>query len=351
MTDQIQDQEVELDENNDVVEAHDPKNAETDSIATVDKAADATVKATPPKTKAGMVNAMAGKMAKMNKTQLKASYESMMGESADLDDEIISDYKEDLDALIGEEEGLAEGFKDKAATIFEAAVNVKVQEEIALHEKAFNTVLEEKVAELDESYETQLEEGLNQTREALVEKIDSYLNYVVETWMDENRLAVEKGLRTEIAETFMSNLKDLFSESYIEVPEGKVDLVDDLVEQVETLEAELNSSTEKNIAQNEEVNSLRKTMIIREASKDLAETQVEKLLSLADNVDYEGEDDFAAKVETLKGSYFSEKVEDAIEASSITEDTINEINEDPAEETQEVSSMMEKYLTAIRSSN
>jgi H2-forming N5,N10-methylenetetrahydromethanopterin dehydrogenase-like enzyme len=127
--------------------------------------------------------------------------------------------------------------------------------------------------------------------------------------------------------------------------------VDDLVEQVETLEAELNSSTEKNIAQNEEVNSLRKTMIIREASKDLAETQVEKLLSLADNVDYEGEDDFAAKVETLKGSYFSEKVEDAIEASSITEDTINEINEDPAEETQEVSSMMEKYLTAIRSSN
>ena len=92
-------------------------------------------------------------------------------------------------------------------------------------------------------------------------------------------------------------------------------------------------------------------MIIREASKDLAETQIEKLVSLADNVDFESEDDFAAKVETLKDSYFSENVEDAIEASSITEDTINEINEYPAEETQEVSSMMEKYLTAIRSSN
>ena len=237
MTDQIQDQEVELDEAAEVVdEAHDPKNAEAQSVDSVDKAAKAVTKQAPiPKTKAGMVNAMYGKLQAMKKADLQASYKNMMGEEVEIEDDIVvSEHKEDLQALIANEEGLAEGFKEKAATIFEAAVNSKVNEAVSKKEAELEATIAERVTALEEHYATEIEEGLNETRGELVEKIDSYLNYVVETWMEENKLAVEAGLRTEIAETFMNNLKDLFTESYIEVPESKIDLVDDLVEQVST---------------------------------------------------------------------------------------------------------------------
>jgi hypothetical protein len=360
MTDQVQDQEVELDEAAEVVdEAHDPKNAEAQSVASVDAAGDAT-KAAPkrkgdksnsepmPKTKAGMVNAMYGKLQAMKKTDLQASYKSMMGEEVEMEDDVVvSEHKEDLQALIANEEGLAEGFKEKAATIFEAAVNSKVNEAVSKKEAELEATIAERVTALEEQYATEIEEGLNETRGELVEKIDSYLNYVVETWMEENRLAVEAGLRTEIAETFMNNLKDLFTESYIEVPESKIDLVDDLVEQVEELENQLNSQTEKNMQMSESVKSMKKEVCIREASKDLAETQVEKLRSLAESVDFTTEEDFVSKISTLKESYFAQK---PVETTEAPVEMVNEsVVEEEADET-EISSNMDKYLSALRTS-
>ena len=360
MTDQVQDQEVELDEAAEVVdEAHDPKNAEAQSVASVDAAGDATKTAPKrkgdksnsepmPKTKAGMVNAMYGKLQAMKKTDLQASYKSMMGEEVEMEDDVVvSEHKEDLQALIANEEGLAEGFKEKAATIFEAAVNSKVNEAVAKKEAELEATIAERVTALEEQYATEIEEGLNETRGELVEKIDSYLNYVVETWMEENKLAVEAGLRTEIAETFMNNLKDLFTESYIEVPESKIDLVDDLVEQVEELENQLNSQTEKNMQMSESVKSMKKEVCIREASKDLAETQVEKLRSLAESVDFTTEEDFSSKIATLKESYFAQK---PVETTEAPVEMVNEsVVEEEADET-EVSSNMDKYLSALRTS-
>ena len=360
MTDQVQEQEVELDEAAEVVdEAHDPKNAEAQSVASVDAAGDAT-KAAPkrkgdksnsepmPKTKAGMVNAMYGKLQAMKKADLQASYKNMMGEEVEMEDDVVvSEHKEDLQALIANEEGLAEGFKEKAATIFEAAVNSKVNEAVAKKEAELEATIAERVTALEEQYATEIEEGLNETRGELVEKIDSYLNYVVETWMEENKLAVEAGLRTEIAETFMNNLKDLFTESYIEVPESKIDLVDDLVEQVEELENQLNSQTEKNMQMSESVKSMKKELCIREASKDLAETQVEKLRSLAESVEFDNEEDFASKIATLKESYFAQK---PVETTEAPVEMVNESVElEEANET-EISSNMDKYLSALRTS-
>jgi len=202
------------------------------------------------------------------------------------------DWSEDLDALVNDEATLSEEFRSKAETIFNTAINSKLSEEID---------------RLEERYETELAEAVEETKTGLVDKVDSYLNYVVENWMEENKLAVQSGLRTEIAEKFMNNLKDLFTESYIEVPESKVDLVDDLASEVEELETTLNNQMSKTIAMQEELEGYKREAILREASKDLAETQVEKLRSLVVNEDFDSEENFAERVETIKESYFNKK--------------------------------------------
>jgi hypothetical protein len=155
-------------------------------------------------------------------------------------------------------------------------------------------------------------------KEALVDKIDSYLNYVVESWMEENKLAIEQGLRTEIAENFMNNLKNLFVESYIEVPESKVDLVDDLVEQLQEAENKLDRMIEVNIELNENVESLKRASIIAEASRDLASTQASKLSKLAEGIEFVDENDFIEKVETIRESYFSST--STVSQRTLTED-------------------------------
>ena len=285
MTDQIK-QDVELtDETEEALSekkhakeamGHDPKNAEAQSAASVKAAGDAvkgkakepggaggTPDPMPKLTKAGMMNAMVNAMKKMKKDDMKKHYEGMYGESVELEDEVVitSNHDEDLDVLIKSEESLSEGFKERAAVIFESAVNSKVKKAVEAKEEAIEAELAERVEALEEQYKSDIEEGLNEARDGLVEKIDSYLNYVVETWMQVNKLAVEKGLRTEIAETFMNNLKDLFKESYIQVPESKVDLVDDLVEQVEELEGQVNKSTEEAIAMKQEADDLKLSLI------------------------------------------------------------------------------------------
>lgn len=258
-------------------------------------------------TKAGMINAMYKHMSKLKKEDLQATYEAMMGgddeEDEEEDEEEMKetkgkvkesyDFKADLDALVSGDESLTEDFQSKAATIFEAAVKSKVVEEID---------------RLEEQYKVSLEEETATIKADLVEKVDGYLNYVVEGWMEENRVAIENGLRMEIAESFMNALKGVFVEHYIDVPESKKDMVDDLVAQVEELEEQLNGATEDNIRLTESVHTLQRSEIIAEASKDLAATEVEKLKGLVENVDFEDAETFSKKVATIKESYFAKPI-------------------------------------------
>jgi hypothetical protein len=333
--------EVDLhDEDNDIVEdaleeakapaAKAPKGdgqevSEPESVASVDKAADATKQAPVPKTKAGMISAMYGKMNAMKKQDLQAAYGKMMGEEVEAEEEVVAetiDTTAELNALVESEATLSDEFKAKTAVIFETAVNSKIAEEVDRIEAQYKEELSEEVATI---------------KSELVEKVDSYLNYVVESWMEENKVAVQNGLRTEIAETFMEKLKDLFTESYIEVPESKVDLVDELASQVEELEEKLNTQTGDAIKLAEELELYKRDAVIAEACRDLAETQVEKLKSLIEKVDFDDEESFAMKVATIKESYFAKEIS--------TE--VVELDGEPETEI-EVSSVMENYLSAIR---
>ena len=344
--DQTTDQEIELhDDENEIVEAqtHDPKNAEAQSVASVDKAGEATgsapkrkgdnTKQDPmPKTKAALMAGMMGKLQATTKQQLQAAYHEgfnvdevegeAIAETSDL--EINVDFSDDLNALVAEEATLSDEFKGKAETIFEAAIKSKLAEE---------------VDRLEEKYNEELAEEVATTKAELVEKVDSYLNYVVENWMEENKLAVQTGLRTEIAENFMSSLKDLFTESYIEVPESKVDLVDELAENVEELEKALNETTAKSIEMQGELEELKRDAIVREHASGLAETQVEKLKKLAEDIDFDDAETFSQKVETIKESYFTKKVTDT---ADIVED------DDGSDPIGVASSTMEQYLSAIK---
>ena len=346
MTDQVEDQEVELEDEVEIEEAHDPKNAEAQSVASV-KGAEGKGKtakepggkggkAEPmqklPGTKAGMINAMYMKASKMKKEELAGMYAKLMGETVaeevEADDQPIveyqADFSADLDALIESEATLSEEFKAKTAVIFEAAIKSKLADEID---------------RLEENYRTELDEEVAATKADMVEKVDSYLNYVVENWMEENKLAVQSGLRTEIAEKFMNSLKDLFTESYIEVPESKVDLVDELAAEVEELEEALNSSMAKAIETAEELEEMKRHEVIREASKDLAETQVEKLAKLVGDITFEDADTFAEKVKTVKESYFKKESVESVIEDAVEDDDGNIV---------EATGTMEQYLTAIR---
>ena len=340
------DEENNIELQDEVVEAvHDMKNAEQQSVASVDKTTDATSSAPArkgdkknsdpmPKTKGAMINAMYSKLSGMNKTSLAAAYGGVMGEDVDVSDEDFvaeesaEDYSEELTALVESEATLSEEFKVKTAVIFEAALKSKLAEEVERIETAY----EDKLAE----------ETATQNSE-LVEKVDSYLNYVVENWMAENEVAIQNGLRAEIAENFMENLKGLFEESYIDVPDSKVDLVDDLAEQVEELEESLYDTTVDAIEMREQIESLTRDAIIAEACGDLAETQAEKLYSLVSELDFEGEKSFSNKVATVKESYFS-----GSNVSVSSTESLEESHGDVESLTEEVSPSMERYLTAMR---
>tara|TARA_B100000676_G_scaffold310543_1_gene377468 strand:+ start:962 stop:2071 length:1110 start_codon:yes stop_codon:yes gene_type:complete len=318
--------------------------SEPESIASVDKATkdspdnSAKNKASiAPKTKAGMISAMVTHMQAMKKVDMQNMYNSYMNnESVEETDEIIAEEsvekvdavdtaKAELDTLVNNEATLSEEFKEKTAVIFEAAVKSKLSEEID---------------RLETQYKEELEEEVSSTKSELVEKVDSYLNYVVENWIKENEIAIENGLRTEIAEGFMDKLKDLFTESYIQVPESKVDLVDELAEQVEELETKLNETTQKVIDQSGEIEEMTKDRIINESASDLADTQVEKLKSLVNDLDFENEEKFKEKVETIKEAHFSQ------ETGSSEESPI--VEEDGHDEVMETSPNMDKYITALQ---
>jgi hypothetical protein len=324
---------------------------EAQSVSATDKAGDATKQAPArkgdkknsepmPKTKAAMINAMYGKMNAMKKGDLQAAYGKMMGEDVEMDEaeaiaeapevEVTVDFSEDLNALVESEATLSDEFKAKTAVIFEAALKSKLSEEIE---------------RIESTYQEKLAEETVAQKEEMVEKVDSYLNYVVEQWMEDNQVAIQTGLRAEIAENFMNGMKELFVESYIEVPESKIDLVDDLAEQVEELEEALNKTTADAIAMSEQIEELQRSAIVAEAAADLADTQAEKLGSLVADIEFDDAESFASKVATVKESYFSK-------TSSVTEEVVEEsTDESEATEVVESSATMDRYLQAMRTIN
>ena len=204
-------------------------------------------------------------------------------------------YGEDIEALM-QGENLSEEFKTKASTIYEAAVMARVDQ-----------IVEEVEAQLTEQFEIAVEE----IKEDLAAKVDDYLNYMVEDWVKENEIAIESGLRAEVVEEFMTKLRDLFVESYIDIPTEKVDVVEELLTKVEELESSLNEQINKSVELTKELNEQKKIEAIYTACEGLSQTQVEKLKSLAENVEFNTEEDFDAKLTTLKESYFKTEVKAA----------------------------------------
>ena len=213
------------------------------------------------------------------------------------------DMKEDVNALTDGEE-LSEEFKAKAATIFESAVKAKLVEEIE---------------KLEGEYETKVNEGIASAKEEIVEKVDAYLNYVVSEWMNDNELAIEKGLRTEITEDFIGGLKSLFESHYINVPSEKYDVIEDQAAQIEKLKEEINQSIEKNVELNQKISEHAREDIIKDVSSDLAATEADKLNGLAENIEYKDADSFRKSVETLKNSYFPRAQASDTESNEVAE--------------------------------
>jgi len=264
-----------------------------------------------PKTKAGMIQAMMDIVSSMKKDDIASNYDKVMAAFDGSDDEeeeaaeskksvreVKKITKEDINvkedvAAIFNGEDLSEDFTTKASTIFEAAVLSKV-----------NEVLESVTVD----FEAELETETATIKEDLSKKLDDYLEYVAEEWMKENELAVEQGVRAEIVENFMVGLRNLFAENYIDIPEEKVDLVDELAAKVGELETAVNEEMEKNIELRKALTEGKKESVLRNATKDLTESQVIKMKSLAEGVDFESEEDFQTKIDTIRENYFAEAV-------------------------------------------
>jgi len=217
-------------------------------------------------------------------------------------EDVDVDMTDDINALVADED-LSEDFKVKAKTIFEAAVASKVKE---------------KVSEIETQYEETTKEAIEEIKEDLTEKVDSYLNYVAESWVTENELAIERGLKTELTEDFINGLKKLFEEHYVEVPEDKFDVVEELANRLDEQEDKLNSEVAENIKLSQDIEELKREKIISEASEELADSEREKLKELTEDVDYENEENFQEKVSTLKEAYFKgEKLEAVSDESNV----------------------------------
>ena len=225
---------------------------------------------------------------------------------AEEETETVAEYdiEEDVNALLGGED-LSEDFKAKAKTIFEAAINTKVAE----------------VKEaLEAQYQEQLADRLVEATEELKERVDSYLEYVADEWVNENELAIEQGLKTEMTESFLGGMKSLFEEHYVTIPEDKYDVLESMVEKLDDMETKLNEQIEKNIGLNKRLAESSADSILTQVSEGLAQTQKEKLASLSESVEFESEEEYREKLETLRESYFSSKPQ----SSSAKTETLSE---------------------------
>jgi len=351
---QVSEEEIQVDEAK-VKEDDDEDEDEDDDDEEVEESAP---KFEMPKTKAGIINAAVDMLKKARKHEAQELFARMVKEVEEsIDDGSVdkaigkvkaekdksikakpsdasakqeaADWSEDLDLIVANEATLSDGFRDKASAIFEAAYQTKVGAEID---------------RLESEYAQNLESEVKEVQEGIVEKVDSYLNYVVENWMKENEVAVQQGLRTEIAEEFMTSLQSVFKEHYIEVPEGKADLIDDLADQVSELEEQLNKTTEDNIQLHEKAQSFERAEIVRKASSGLADTEAEKLAELVEGVEFEDSETFENKVNVIKDSYFKQEVSESTDESDAL---VGEDGETPVE----LSSNMNAYSQALTKFN
>ena len=219
----------------------------------------------------------------------KPSAASSKMEETEFDGEIVvEDLSADIDAIFGDE-NISEEFKSKVSTIFEARVTDRI-----------NTIKEE----IETEYSSMLEEAVESIRTDLTEKVNDYLDYIVEEWMKQNEVAIEKGLRTEMVEDFIGGLRNLFAEHYIDVPAEKVDLVDELATKVEGLEDKLNEEIQRGIEYKKQLTEAKKIEVVRTVCEGLTSTQVEKIKSLAESVEFSTEDEYQEKLETIRENYF-----------------------------------------------
>jgi hypothetical protein len=268
----------------------------------------------------------------------EASTEEVVAEEETTEEEVVSEeetteeetiaeinVEEDLKALIEGEE-LSEEFQDKARVIFETAIKTKVEE------------IKE---ELQESYATALVEELETIKGGLIERVDSYLEYVSDEWMQENALQVEAGLKTEMTESFLEGMKGLFEEHYVTIPEEKYDVLNSMVDKLDEMEGKLNEQIERNVALNRRLAESTADVIFADVTEGLADTQKEKLATLAENVEFESESDYREKLGTLKESYFPTKT--ASTPKSTSENLSEEVSTDEVA-SQEVNPQMQAYL-------
>ena len=252
--------------------------------------------------------------------------DEVVSEEETAEEEIVAEYdiEEDVNALLGGED-LSEEFKEKAKTIFEAAINAKVA---GIKE------------ELEQAYAAQLAEEIEEAKVALGERVDSYLEYVADEWFTENALVIEHALKTEMTESFLTGMKSLFEEHYVEIPEEKYDVLESMVDKLDDMETKLNEQIEKNISLNKRLAESVADGIFESVSDGLAATQKEKLASLAESVEFESETEYREKLETLKESYFSSK------APVAKTETLSEgVDESP----EFVSNTMDRYLRTMGS--
>jgi nucleoid DNA-binding protein len=235
------------------------------------------------------------------------------------------DVEEDINALIAGEE-LSEEFQEKARTIFEAAIKSKVSE------------IKEQV---ESQYKDQLTEEVETVKKNLTERVDSYLEYVAQEWLDENKIAIEHGLKTEMTESFLNGMKGLFEEHYVSIPEEKYDVIESMVDKLDEMEGKLNEQIEKNVALNRKLAESTADGIFAEVTEGLADTQRDKLAGLAENVEFESEADYREKLVTLRDSYFPEN-------AGAQRDKSENLSEETSQPTmQEVSGVMERYLQTL----
>jgi hypothetical protein len=298
-----------------------------------------------PSTKMGMINAMVQKMNGMKKAEMSGMYNDIMsamnggmkkpmnmGDEPEVSPSAVKidsgdiDVKDDIAELFKGDE-LSEEFKEKAAVVFEAAVVAKINEQL----EKVTVDVEEEIKEAKEHIEKDLSE-----------KLDSYLDYVVENWMEENKVAIEKGLQTEIASDFMEGLKDLFKEHYIDIPEERVDVAEELAMKSDELEDNLNQQIEKNVELKKELDNYKKAEIVSESADGLTETQAEKLSTLAEGIEFESVDTYKQKVQVIKENYFPAEV--VSENNSSDDEEPIELEE---ETTKIVEPAMANYVSAI----
>ena len=337
-----EDEEIEEDE--DVEEAHNGHDDEDDEEEDDDEEDDeedleAGYEDTLPSTKKAMIELLVKGMNKLTKEQIRTAHKNILttvesakaskkeesARAVKVKEGIKVNVEDDVEALLNGEEDISEEFKKKTTTIFEAAVREKVETE---------------VDRLEKEYEQSVAEEVNGIRDDLVEKIDSYLDYVVEEWLKDNEVAIESGIRSEVTEEFISGLKRLFEEHYIDIPEDKVDVLSDLTKENEDLKEQVNNEINKNIELKKEKDSVSASEIFNDVVDGLADTEIEKMKSLGEGIEFEDEDSYREAISTLRENYFPK--------TRVAEEEVVEVEESPEDE---LNGPMATYYKAINRFN